>query len=167
MDTRHFAEPQTMFREPSLKDGILGMDTPYPIFLPVVVQTMLDVYAFFSAAERLKRCGADVSHGSRDPGNDQHGDWGLIPASVGLIVIRDTQHVAWDEHHADREEFSRFKATRPPGCAASWMYGGQTLLFYRADKDHLEHWESVHSSPENHRSPESPINPVFIGIAAI
>ena len=83
MDTRYFAEPTTMLREPSLKGGNLVKDTPYPIFLPVVVQTMLDVYAFFSGAERLKAVGADVSHGSRDPGNDQHGDWGLVPASVG------------------------------------------------------------------------------------
>ena len=143
MDTRYFAEPTTMLREPSLKGGNLGKDTPYPIFLPVVVQTMLDVYAFFSGAERLKRLGADVSHGSRDPGNDQHGDWGLVPASVGLVVIRVAQHVAWDEHHADREVFSRFKATRPPGYATWWMYGGQTLLFYRADKDHPEDGETV------------------------
>ena len=102
MDTRYFAEPTTMLREPSLKGGNLVKDTPYPIFLPVVVQTMLDVYAFFSGAERLKRCGgADVSHGSRDPGNDQHaGSSGLVPASVGLVVIRVAQHVAWDEHHA-------------------------------------------------------------------
>ena len=142
MDTRYFAEPTTMLREPSLKGGNLGKDTPYPIFLPVVVQTMLDVYAFFSGAERLKRLGADVSHGSRDPGNDQHGDWGLVPASVGLVVIRVAQHVAWDEH-ADREVFSRFKATRPPGYATWWMYGGQTLLFYRADKDHPEDGETV------------------------
>ena len=44
MDTRYFAEPTTMLREPSLKGGNMGKDTPYPIFLPVVVQTMLDVY---------------------------------------------------------------------------------------------------------------------------
>ena len=143
MDTRYFAEPTTMLREPSLKGGNLVKDTPYPIFLPVVVQTMLDVYAFFSGAERLKRLGADVSHGSRDPGNDQHGDWGLVPASVGLVVIRVAQHVAWDEHHADREVFSRFKATRPPGYATWWSYGGQTLLFYRADEDHPEDGETV------------------------
>ena len=143
MDTRYFAEPTTMLREPSLKGGTLGKDTPYPIFLPVVVQTMLDVYAFFSGAERMKRLGADVSHGSRDPGNDQHGDWGLVPASFGLVVIRVAQRVAWDKHHEDREAFSRFKATRPPAYATSWMYGGQTLLFYRADKDHPADGETV------------------------
>ena len=48
-----------MLREPSLKGGKLVKNTPYPIFLPVIVQTMLDVYAFFSGAERLKRLGRD------------------------------------------------------------------------------------------------------------
>lgn len=50
-------------------------DMPYPIFLPVVVQTMLDVYTYFSGAERLNRMGADVGYGMRASGNDQHGDW--------------------------------------------------------------------------------------------
>ena len=142
MDTRYFAEPTTMLK-PSLKDGSLAKNTSYPIFLPVVVQTMLDVYAFFSGAERLKRLGADVSHGSRDPGNYQHGDWGLVPASVGLVVIRVALHVEGAEHRADREVFSRFKATRPPWYATRCSYGGQTLLFYRADKDHPEDGETV------------------------
>ena len=106
-DTRYFAEPTTMLRSRSLKGGTLVKDTPYPIFLPVVVQTMLDVYTFFSGSERLKRLGADVSHGSRDPGNDQHGDWGLVPSSAGLVVIRVAQHVAWDEYLQDRDDFSR------------------------------------------------------------
>ena len=70
---------------------------------------------------------ADVSHGSRDPGNDQHGDWGLVPASVGLVVIRVAQHVAWDEHHADREVFSKFKATRPPGRRLHGVADGSVL----------------------------------------
>ena len=39
--------------------------------------------------------------------------------------------------------FSRFKATRPPVYATWHGYGGQTLLFYRADKDHPEDGETV------------------------
>ena len=143
MDTRYFAEPTTRLKSQSLRGGNLIKDMPYPIFLPVVVQTMLDVYAYFSGAEQLKRMGADVGHGTRAPGNDQHGDWGLVPASVGLVVIRVAQHVAWDEKHADRDVFSRFKAIHPPGYTTSWMYGGQSFLFYRADKDHPEHGETV------------------------
>ena len=143
MDTRYLAEPTTSLRSQSLRGGNVIKDMPYPLFLPVVVQTMLDVYAYFSGAERLKRMGADVGHGMRTPGNDQHGDWGLVPASVGLVVIRVAQHVAWDENYADRDVFSRFKAAYPPGYTTSWMYGGQSLLFYRTDEDQPEDGEAV------------------------
>ena len=142
-DTRYFAEPTTKLRSTSLKGANLVKDTPYPIFLPVVVQTMLDVYAFFSGAERLKRFGGDVAFGTRDPGNDQHGDWGVVPSSVGLLVIRVAQQVAWDEHLEDRDLFRSFKASHPPGFSTSWMYGGQSLLFYRASKDPPEDGETV------------------------
>ena len=142
-DTRYFAEPTTMLSSESLKGGNLVKDTPYPIFLPMIVQTMLDVYAFFSGTERLRRMGADVAHDTRDPGNDQHGDWGLVPSSLELVVIRVAQHVAWDAHYADREAFRIFKAAHRPGYSTSWMYGGQSLLFYRADKDHPEDGETV------------------------
>ena len=143
MDTRYLAEPTTMLRSQSLRGGNLVKDMPYPVFLPIVVKTMLDVYAYFSGAERLKRLGVAVGHGTRDPVNDQHGDWGLVPASAGLVVIRVAQHVAWDENHADRDVFSRFKAVHPPGYTTSWMYGGQSLLFYRAGNVHPEDGEAV------------------------
>ena len=132
-----------MLRSESLKGGNLVKDTLYPIFLPTIVQTMLDVYAFFSGAERLERMGADVPHDTRDPGNDQHGDWGLVPSSLGLVVIRVAQHVAWDEHYADRDAFRSFKAAHRPGYSRSWMYGGQSLLFYPAGKDHPEDGETI------------------------
>ena len=143
MQTRYFAEPTTMIRSPSLKGGSLIKDMPYPIFLPVVVRTMLDVYAHFSGAERLKRLGADIARGVRDSGNDQHGDWGLVPSSVGLVVIRVAQHVAWTEQHKDRDAFQRFKTVRPPGYTTSWKYGGQSLLFYRAGEEQPEDGETV------------------------
>ena len=142
-DARYFAEPTTMLRSASLKGGTLVKDTPYPIFLPVIVQTMLDVYGFFAGAERLKRLGADVAYGTRDPGNDQHGSWGLVPSSIGLLVIRVAQKIAWDEQLEDRDHFRSFKAARPPGYSTSWMYGGQSLLFYRTGKDHPEDCETV------------------------
>ena len=135
-DTRYLAEPTSKLREASLKGGNLVKDTPYPIFLPRLVQTMLEAYPFFSGAERLKRLGARVAHGSRDPGNDQHGDWGLVPSSIGLVVIRVAQFVARDKGGEVRDAFRRFKAARPPGYCTSWMYGGNTLLFYRAGEAH-------------------------------
>ena len=143
MDTRYLAEPTTKLKEKSLKGGNLVKDMPYPIFLPVVVQATLDTYAYFSGAERLKRLGADVGYGTRDDGNDQHGDWGLAPVSLGLVVLRVAQSVAWDEKHADRKVFRRFKAMHPPGYTTAWMYGGQSLLFYRADEEQPEDGETV------------------------
>ena len=95
LETRYFAEPTTKLKSNSLKGGNLVKGTPYPIFLPVAVQTMIDVYEHFSGAERLKRLGAEIGYGSRDPGNDQHGDWSLIPSSIGLVVIR-VSAICWE-----------------------------------------------------------------------
>ena len=77
------------------------------------------------------------------PGTISTETGGLVPSSVGLVVIRVAQHVAWCEYHADRGVFSRFKAARPPEYTTSGMYGGQSLLFYSADKDHPEDGETV------------------------
>ena len=142
-DTRYYAEPTTRVKSEDVKGGNLLKSIPYPIFLPVVVQTIIDVYGFFSGAERLKRLGAKVGHGSRDPGNDQHGHWGLVPSSVGLVVLRVAQFVARTERGEFREDFLRFKEARPPLYCTSWMYGGNVLLFYRAGREHPEDGETV------------------------
>ena len=142
-DTRYFAEPTTKMKSDSVKGGNLVKQTVYPIFLPVLVQTMIDAYAFFSGAERLKRLGAEGGYRSRDPGNDNHGDWGLVPSSVGLVVLRVAQFVATDKQGVTRPVFDRFKAARPPGYCTSWMYGGNWLLFYRVGEEHPEDGEAV------------------------
>ena len=143
LDTRYYAEPTTSVKSKDARGGTLLKGTPFPIFLPVVVQTIIDVYRFFSGAERLKRLGAEVGYGSRDPGNDQHGDWGLVPSSVGLVVLRVAQFVAGTERGELREGFRRFKEAIPPLYCTSWMYGGNVLLFYRAGKEHPEDGETV------------------------
>ena len=143
LETRYFAEPTTKLKSNSLKGGNLVKGTPYPIFLPVAVQTMIDVYEHFSGAERLKRLGAEVGYGSRDLGNDQHGDWSLIPSSIDLVVVRVAQFAVKDECGNFRNEFLIFKKRHPPGYCTSWMYGGNTLLFYRADKLHPNDGETV------------------------
>ena len=112
--------------------GNLVKSTPYPIFLPHAVAAMLASYAHFAGAERLKRLGGTVAFGSRDRGNDNHGDWGLVPASLGLLVIRVGQFVATDETGAERSVFRRFVEEHPPGYRTEWMYGGKRLLFYGA-----------------------------------
>ncbi|MCY3811505.1 MAG: hypothetical protein OXH15_06905 [Gammaproteobacteria bacterium] len=131
-ETRYFAEPTTRIRRQDGKGGNLVKSTPYPIFLPHAVAAMLAGYAHFSGAARLKRLGGTVAYGSRDRGNDNHGDWGLVPASLGLLVIRVGQLVATDKSGAERTVFRRFVEEHPPGYRTEWMYGGNRLLFYRA-----------------------------------
>ena len=148
LDTRYLAEPTTKVKSDDAKGGNLIKDIPYPIFLPVLVQTILDVYPHFSGAERLKRLGGQVAYGSRDPGNDQHGAWGLVPSSVGLVVLRFAQLVARDERGEFRDEFLRFTEARPPLYRTSWMYGGNVLLFYRAGDERPDDGETVIDSME-------------------
>ena len=143
LDTRYLAEPTTKVKSVDAKGGNLVKDVPYPIFLPVLVQTILDVYPHFSGAERLKRLGGQVGYGSRDPGKDQHGAWGLVPSSVGLVVLRFAQLVARDERGEFRDEFRRFTEARPPLYRTSWMYGGNVLLFYRAGDERPDDGETV------------------------
>ena len=143
MDTRYYAEPTTRVRSEDAKGGNLVKSTTYPIFLPVVVQKILDVYRYFSGAERLKRRGAVVGHGSRDAGKDQHGDWGLVPSSVGLVVLRIGQFVARSRGGEFREEYVQFKEARPPIYCTSWMYGGNVLLFYPVGTEHPVDGEAI------------------------
>ena len=142
-DTRYFAEPTTKLRSDELRGGNLVKTAPYPIFLPVLVQTLIDVYVFFSGEERLTRLGADVARESRDPGKDNHGDWGFVPSSVGLGVVRVAQFVARDERGTDRAVFRRFTAAHPPGFSTSSGYGGNVLLFYGTANTHPEDGETV------------------------
>ena len=85
-----------------------------------------------ATAERRGCSRPSVCTGSRDRGNDNHGDWGLVPASLGLLVIRVGQFVATDESGAERTVFRRFVEEHPPGYRTEWMYGGNRLLFYGA-----------------------------------
>ena len=141
-ETRYFAEPTTELRE-DLKDANLSKSTPYPIFLPFAVQTLIDTYPYFSGAERLRRRGADVQYDSRDQEDGNHGDWGLVPRSVELVVLRVAQRVAQDDTGAPRDDFRRFKDAHPAGFETSWMYGGNTLLFYGAQPDLTQDGETV------------------------
>ena len=75
--------------------------TPYPVFLPDVVRALIDTYRHYSGAERLRRLGADLLEGVRDSGNDNHGHWGLIPSSLGLVVVSVPQRVGTDAKEED------------------------------------------------------------------
>ena len=135
MDTRYYAEPTTTFKQSSSLHGanLVKGNTPYPIFLPHAVESLIDTFRFFDGAARLRRMGGMVARGAKAPVRDNHGDWGLVPSSLGLVVVQVPQH-AWmvGSSHDELPEFSRWKASRPPGFSTSWMYGGSVLLFYRA-----------------------------------
>lgn len=128
MDVRYYAEPTTkLHRGHNLSKG----HTPYPIFLPDAARALIDTYWFFSGPNRLRRLGADILEGVREPGNDNHGEWGLIPSSLGLIVVSVPQKAGMDAKGGDLRAYEAFKMSHPTGLTADWMYGGNTLLFYR------------------------------------
>ena len=133
MDSRYYAEPTTMFSKSSNLHGanLSKGNTPYPIFLPDVVQALIDTYRFYSGHERLRRLGADLQDNFRDSGNDNHGEWGLIPSSLGLVVVVVSQKAGKDAKDEDLRIFNDFKKSYPTGFSIDWMYGGNTLLFYR------------------------------------
>ena len=136
VDVRYFAEPTTMLPKSSnLYGANLGKSlTPYPVFLPAIVEALLQVYRTTSGVERLRRRGADIKANSRDPGTGSHGDWGLVPASLGLVVVAAPQSVALDSAGQETELFSKFTASHPTALQVSWMHGGSRLLFYRDDE---------------------------------
>lgn len=121
MNARYYAEPAMRS-----KGKIL-----YPIFLPDVVRALIDTYRIYSGHERLRRLGADLQDNFRDSGNDNHGEWGLIPSSLGLVVVVVSQKAGKDAKGEDLRIFNDFKKSYPTGFSIDWMYGGNTLLFYR------------------------------------
>ena len=136
VDVRYYAEPTTMLPQSSNLRGsnLVKSLTPYPVFLPAIVEALLEVYRITSGVERLRRRGADIQGNSRDDGTGSHGDWGLVPASLGLVVVAVPQSVALDSGGQDTELFTDFTASHPTSLQVSWMHGGSRLLFYRDDQ---------------------------------
>ena len=120
LDTRYYAEPGL---------SMVKSQTPYPVFLPHVVDITLAAFWFFDGAARLKRLGADL----KDASIAYHRKWGLVPGSLGLAVVRVLQHVAKDRNGRYTAEFRRWRRAHAPGFETSTGYGGSTLLFYRAE----------------------------------
>ena len=135
MDSRYYAEPTTMFREASGLRGanLVKGNTPYPIFLPYVVRSLADAYRFYSGPQRLRRLGADLSEGGGDRDSDNHGGWGLAPSSLGLVVVMVLQTNGKGFSGKEVDTFTDFKRLNPTDFIVDWMYGGNTLLFYRDD----------------------------------
>ena len=132
MDSRYYAEPTKTFKPKSSLHGanLVKSQTPYPIFFPEIVRALISTYPFFSGHERLRRLGGDVKCGVREPSNDNHGDWGLIPSSLNLIVVNVPQPAGISAKGDELVAFEKFLSDHPPGFCTNWMYGGNTLLFY-------------------------------------
>ena len=136
VDVRYYAEPTTMLPQSSNLRGssLMKSLTPYPVFLPAIVEALLEVYRITSGVERLRRRGADIQGNSRDDGTGSHGEWGLVPASLGLVVVAAPQSVALDSGGQETELFTDFTASHPTSLQVSWKHGGSRLLFYRDDQ---------------------------------
>ena len=132
MDSRYYAEPTTRFKRGDSVHGasLVKSNTPYQIFLPEIVSAEIETYRFFSGHERLRRRGGDVQHGAREPGSDNHGDWGMVPSSLGLIVVSVPQPAGKSAEGDELASFEKLLSEHPPGMCADWNYGGNTLLFY-------------------------------------
>ena len=141
IDSRYYAEPTTTFKSSSGLHGanLVKGHNPYPVFFPEVVRALIDTYRFFSGHERLRRLGGDVQYSAREPGNDNHGDWGLVPSSLGLVVLSVPQPAGISAEGDKLQAFSKLLAENPPGFRTNWMYGGNTLLFYGAgEENHID-----------------------------
>ena len=132
MDTRYYAEPTTTFKPSSNLHGasLVKSQNPYPIFLPEIVSTLFDTYRFFSGHERLGRLGGDVKYKIRELIKGNHGDWGLVPSSLGLVVLSVPQPASVSAKGAKLDAFKKLLSDNPPAYKTNWSYGGATLLFF-------------------------------------
>lgn len=136
LDTRYYAEPTSKFKKSTglHRANLLKASTPYPIFLPHVVDHLIATFRFFDGAARLQRLGGQVRRGARDATENNHGNWGLVPSSLDVVVVQVAQHAWMDAQGEELPEFGRWRRSRPPSFSTAWMYGGSRLLFYRADQ---------------------------------
>ena len=141
MDTRYYAEPTTTFKPSSDLHGasLVKSQNPYPIFLPEIAGILFDTYRYFSGHERLGRLGGDVKYGTRERVNGNHGNWGLVPSSLGLVVLSVPQPAGVSAEGDKLDAFNKLLFDNLPAFKTSWMYGGATLLFYAdGQKDHMD-----------------------------
>ena len=134
-EAKFYAEPTTMLPEASDLRGanLIKGNTPYPTFMPYLVEAIVDCYYHFSGLERLRRRGAQIRERGMGSASHGHGDWALRPSSLGLAVIVISQHESKDSNYNDLSSFASLKSLHPTGLQVDWMYGGSTLLFYDAN----------------------------------
>ena len=145
-EAKFYAEPTTMLPEGSDLRGanLIKGNTPFPTFMPYLVEAIVDCYYHFSGLERLRRRGAEIHEHGRASESHGHGDWALRPSSLGLAVIVVPQSESKDAKHNDLPSFSSLNSLHPTDLQADWMYGGSTLLFYDANgKEHRDGIETI------------------------
>ena len=133
-EAKFYAEPTTMLPEASDLRGanVIKGNTPYPTFMPHLVEAIVECYYYFSGLEQLRRRGAEIRELGAGSATHGHGDWALRPSSLSLTVIVVSQQESKDSNYNDLSSFASFKSRHPTGFQADWMYGGSTLLFYDA-----------------------------------
>ena len=135
-ETRYYAEPTTITFKPNSNlygSNLVKGNTPYPIFLPNVVEALIDRYGYFSGYERLLRKGANILQNGYAAGTDNHGDWSIVPCSLSLVVISVSQVKGISATGDNKKIFNSFINNYPAVFSTDWMYGGKTLLFYTED----------------------------------
>ena len=132
MDAKYYAESTiTLPKSSQLKGSSFGAGTPYPIFLPVIAQALIDTYEFYSGNARLKRMGAKIQ---KDINRTLigHRDWKLVPSSLDLVVVEVAYKDGKDSKGADSKPFKSFKRLYPTELFIDWMRGGGCFfLFYK------------------------------------
>ena len=133
-EAKFYAEPTTMLPEASELRGanLVKGNTPYPTFMPYLVEAIVECYDHFTGLERLRRRGAEIREHGPSSAPHGHGDWAISPTSLGLAVVVVSQQESKDSDHNDLPPFMSFKSRHPTTFQADWMYGGSTLLFYDA-----------------------------------
>ena len=111
-ETRYYAEPTTVTFKPNSNlhgSNLVKGNTPYPIFLPNVVEAIIDRFRYFSGSERLLRRGADILQNGYGAGTDNHGDWSIIPCSLHLVVISVSQEKGISATGDNKKIFNSFQ----------------------------------------------------------
>lgn len=160
-EARYYAEPTSMLpKESDLQNAnLVKGNTPYPVFMPYLVEVLIQSYRYSSGLQRLNRRGGVVRERTRDSTSRGHGKWELRPSSLGLGALEIGQHDALDEAHDERPEYQRFTATHSGFHLMDWMYGGSKFLYYGASETRRRDGVHVISGIECHVAIDD-----FIGI---
>ena len=142
-DMKYYGEPTTMFnaKDSMRGESLVKAHTPYPIFLPQVVKCMLQAYEYSSGPARLRRLAGDIRQGEGEDGTGSHGDWGLIPQTLALVIISIPQKQHMGPQSQELDAYRRFFDKNPPLYCADWHYGGSKNLFYPSEEN--EHSDGI------------------------